>query len=109
MKWTKHLNRISQIADHQIVTWLKNRYVLSGLLFVIWMIFLDTHSLKIHYKLHKEIQQARKAISFYTSEIEKDRERINQLESNPASLERFAREQYYFKKPNEEIFIIEIE
>ena len=105
--WKKILNKIVKITDYRAVSLLKNRYVLSGILFLVWMIFLDTHSLKIHYKLYKEIQQARKAISYYTAEIEKDRELIRQLESDPAMLERFAREHYLFKKPNEQIFIIE--
>ena len=109
MKWKITINTIRQIADQNAFRWLKNRYILSGIAFVIWMLFLDTHSLKIHYKLFKEIQQARKAISFFSSEIEKDRELIKQLESDPVMLERFAREHYYFKKPNEQIFIIETE
>ncbi|MFN4300201.1 MAG: FtsB family cell division protein [Thermaurantimonas sp.] len=104
----KVLNSIRELINHPSLVWMKNRYVLSGVLFLIWMLFLDTHSLKIHYKLYKEIQQTRRAIDFYKSEIEKDKKLIQQLESNPDMLERFAREQYYFKKPNEAIFIVEL-
>lgn len=100
--------KIHSLVNHPALGWLQNRYVLSGLLFLMWMLFLDTHSLKIHYKLYKEIRQTRKAIEFYKSEIEKDKQLIDQLESNPKMLERFAREQYYFKKPNEAIFIVEL-
>lgn len=87
---------------------LKNKYFLSGFLFLLWMIFLDTHSIKIHYKLYKEIQQTEKSIKYYKTEIEKDKELLMQLDSNPEMLEKFAREQYYFKRPDERIFVIEI-
>lgn len=107
MMWKNFWEKVVKLSDHRAIIWLKNRYLLSGILFLVWMAFLDTHSLKIHYKLHKEIRQAKKAISFYISEIEKDRELIKQLESDPAMLERFAREHYYFRKPNEQIFFIE--
>lgn len=109
MEPNRFFKTIQHKIDHPAVSWLKNRYILSGILFFIWMLLLDTHSLKIHYKLYKEIRQARNAIAFYTSEIAKDKELIKQLESNPTTLERFAREHYYFKKPEEQIFIIEIE
>ncbi|WP_245966090.1 FtsB family cell division protein [Thermaurantimonas aggregans] len=105
----KALNSLRMLLNHPSLGWMRNRYVLSGVLFLIWMLFLDTHSLKIHYKLYKEIRQTRKAIEFYKSEIEKDKKLIEQLESNPDMLERFAREQYYFKKPTEAIFIVELE
>ncbi len=107
MIWKNFWEKAARILEYRAISWVKNRYFLSGFLFLVWMAFLDTHSLKIHYKLHKEIRQAKRAIAFYNSEIEKDRELIRQLESDPAMLERFAREHYYFRKPNEKIFIIE--
>lgn len=35
-------------------------------------------------------------------------EKLNELNSNRDSLEKFAREQYLFKKEDEDIFIIEV-
>ena len=85
-----------------------NIYVLILTVFVVWMIFFDTNSLLIHMELRKEIKKLEKQKEFLQEEIEKDKKVLDKL-SDPEELEKFAREQYYLKKKNEEIFIIEYE
>ena len=87
---------------------LTNIYVLVLTAFVIWMTFFDTNSLLIHMELRKEIQKLEKTQEFLKEEIAKDKEIIKQL-SDPEELEKFARENYYLKKKNEEIYLIEYE
>ena len=72
------------------------------------MIFLDTHSLKIHNELNQEINKLEVQKKELRQLIEKDKRRIQQLSSKD-SLERFARENYGHKKEDETIFYIEIE
>ena len=90
------------------VGWLTNIYVLILTAFVIWMLFFDTNSLMIHLELKREIQKLEKQKEFLSKEIEKDKKIIEQL-SDPEELEKFAREEYYLKKKNEEIYLIEYE
>lgn len=78
--------------------------VLTG--FTVWMLFFDTNSLLIHMELKKEINKLEKNQEFLLQEIEKDKKTRSKL-SDPAELEKFAREQYYLKKKNEEIYLIE--
>ena len=85
-----------------------NMYVLVLTLFVIWMAFFDTNSLLIHLELKKEINKLEQQKAFLKDEIEKDKKVLKKL-SNEDELEKFAREQYYMKKDNEEIFLIEHE
>ncbi len=87
---------------------LTNIYVLILTVFVVWMFFFDTNSLLIHMELRKEIKKLEKQKEFLQEEIEKDKKVLDRL-SDPEELEKFAREQYYLKKKNEEIFIIEYE
>ena len=87
---------------------LTNIYVLVLTVFVVWMIFFDTNSLLIHLELKREIKKLEKQKEFLQEEIEKDKEVMERL-SDPEELEKFAREQYYLKKKDEEIFIIEYE
>ncbi len=87
---------------------LTNIYVLVLTVFVIWMAFFDTNSLLIHMELRKEIKKLEKTQEFLKEEIAKDKEIIEQL-SDPKELEKFARENYYLKKKNEEIYLIEFE
>ncbi|NNF19659.1 MAG: septum formation initiator family protein [Flavobacteriaceae bacterium] len=85
-----------------------NIYVLILTVFLIWMLFFDTNSLLIHLELRKEIRKLEKQQEFLKEEIAKDREIIDKL-SDPEEIEKFAREQYYLKKKNEEIYLIEYE
>ena len=87
---------------------LTNIYILILTVFVIWMIFFDTNSLLIHMELKREINKLEKQKEFLNEEIKKDKEIIDRL-SDPEELEKFAREQYYLKKKDEEIYIIEYE
>ena len=83
-------------------------YIVIFLIFLVWMIFLDTHSLKIHRELNQEIEKLETQKKELIDLIEKDQKNTDQLISKD-SLERFARENYGHKKENETIFYIEIE
>ena len=74
--------------------------------FIIWMVFIDTHSWIIHSELNREIEELEIEKNALKKIIKKDKKIIKQL-NNIDSLERFAREEYGFKKQNETIFIIE--
>lgn len=87
---------------------LTNRYVLVLTLFVVWMTFFDTNSLLIHLELREEIRKLEKQKAFFHEEINQDKEILKKL-FNPGELEKLARERYYMKKENEEIFLIEYE
>ena len=77
-------------------------------IFVVWMLFFDTNSLLIHRELRKEIKNLEKTQQFLRNEIEKDK-KIIEILSDTNELEKFAREQYYLKKKEEEIYLIEYE
>lgn len=85
-----------------------NLYVLVLTIFMVWMLFFDQNSLLIHMELQREIQKLEQQQEFLREQIARDREVIETL-SDPKQLEKFAREQYYLKKPDEEIYIIEYE
>lgn len=77
-----------------------------GVGFVVWMLFLDTNSWLIHRELNLEINELNAHIEQLQKEIKKDKKAIEQLQ-NIDSLEKFARENYWHKKENEQIFLIE--
>ena len=90
-------------------TWFKilsNKYVLLGLIFAIWMFFLDSNSWFIHHELNQEINELKENKEYYQKEISRDKAIIGTL-GYSIELEKFARQKYYMKRPNEEIYIIE--
>ncbi len=80
--------------------------MLIAILFVVWMVFFDANSYLIHNELDTEIDALEKNAEFYQNEIEQDKAFIKKMD-DPAEMEKFAREKYYLKKENEEIYIIE--
>ena len=92
-------------------TWFKiltNRYILVLLVFVIWMMFFDTNSWLTHQKLDNEISEIKTNIEYYQSEIEQDNKVLNTLKDS-VEIEKYARETYYMKRENEDVFIIKYE
>ncbi len=83
-----------------------NKYILVLLVFLFWMMFLDSNSWLIHHELDSEIKDLNKNREYYMEEIKQDKAVINQL-SDSVELEKFARQEYFMKRENEEIFIIE--
>ncbi|MCE2495727.1 MAG: septum formation initiator family protein [Flavobacteriales bacterium] len=90
----------------RIPSWLKNRYLLVGAVFLVWMLFIDTNSWWFHRELNQEIDELEEAMDYYREEIDRDSTLLHELDSSPEALERYARERYRMKKENEDLFII---
>lgn len=78
------------------------------ILFIAWMVFFDTNSYLIHNELDSEINALEENAEFYQEEIGNDKTFIKKMEDS-SEMEKFAREKYYLKKENEDIYIIEHE
>ena len=85
----------------------RNKYSFTLILFFIWVVFFDSNNLIERVIQLKQVHQLEKDKIFYEEKIRDDRAKLEELESNPANLEKFAREHYLMKKDNEDIFIIE--
>ncbi len=95
-------------THHKFSFLYKNIYVFILLVFVIWMIFFDNNSWFIHKELNSDIDDLEAEKEYYKKEIDKDNKAIKKLGTGDG-MEKFAREEYYMKRENEDIFIIEYE
>lgn len=86
--------------------WLRNKYVLTISLFVIWILFFDQNNMVDRMKMSSEIRQLDKDREFYEEQIKTDSTRLNELTTNKANLEKYAREQFLMKKPDEDVFVV---
>lgn len=91
---------------HKLLSILVNKYFLSFVVFAVWIFFFDQHNLVDRFKSKQRLNQLMQDTVFYRQKIAHDREAIRLLKTNPQNLERFAREQYRMKAPDEEIFVI---
>ena len=94
------------MANRVFLPLLKNRYSFTFILFLVWVVFFDTNNLVDRAINLKQVHQLENDIVFYNEKIKDDQARLEELFSNPANLEKFAREQYLMKKENEDVFII---
>lgn len=72
------------------------------------MVFFDTNSYFIHKELNDEIEAFEETKEFYQQEIDKDKIFIEKMKDSN-EVEKYAREKYYLKRENEDIYIIEHE
>ncbi len=77
-----------------------------GIIFFWWMILFDSNSIINHRRLNKKINQLKKDQTYYIDQIKTDSITLEKL-TNEEGLEKYAREKYYMKKENEEIFLFE--
>lgn len=85
---------------------LLNKYAFVLVLFFVYLIFFDNHNLIKRYTTRQEIKQLELEYQYYLQEIEENKAKINQLNNDSVYLEKFAREKYYMKKDNEDVFIL---
>lgn len=86
---------------------MRNKYGLSIVVFVVWLVFFDHNDLFLQVKRTNELEQLEKGKNYYSEQIREIREALSEMDSDPAFLEKTAREKYLMKKDNEDVFIIE--
>ncbi|KQR94559.1 septum formation inhibitor [Chryseobacterium sp. Leaf180] len=86
-----------------------NKYTVTIFLFLVWMIFFDKTSFLVIHELNGEINKYEEQLGYYKAEYEKNDAFYKKLMNNKSEKEKYARENYFMKKPNEEIFILVVD
>lgn len=86
-----------------------DKYFITIIAFLIWMIFFDSTSFLVINDLNKEINKYEDQLEYYQTEYQKNDQFYKKLMNNKDEKEKYARENYFMKKPNEEIFIIVVD
>lgn len=92
-----------------IKRYILNKYILTFGLFMIWMIFFDSTSFLVINEMNGEIKRYENQLNYYKTEYEKNDQFYRKLMDNKEEKEKYARENYFMKKPNEEIFILVVD
>jgi cell division protein DivIC len=85
---------------------LRNKYMLTIIIFIVWVSLLDSNNLVARYKEMRELHKLKLDREYYTKRIEEDKQKLHELKTDNHNLEKFAREQYHMKKPDEDLYII---
>jgi len=90
----------------KIPPFLKNKYLLTGLAFIVWLAFFDRNNLVSQFRTHKVLDDLKTEKNFYIDQAKIDSVALHDLTTDTASMERYAREKYMMKKDSEDIYII---
>ena len=85
----------------------RNFYWVTGLSFLVWMIFMDSNDLIDRFRLTAKVHSLENEKVYYQEKIKEVEKDQKELMGTPELLEKFAREKYLMKKPTEDIFIID--
>ncbi|PVY43895.1 FtsB family cell division protein [Pontibacter virosus] len=91
---------------NRIPKFVRSFYFVTGMLFLVWMLFFDSNDFITQYRMSRELSNKEKDKEYYLekmAEVQQDRE---ELMGNPELLEKFAREKYLMKRPGEDVFIV---
>jgi cell division protein FtsB len=84
-----------------------NKYWLVTIFFLGATLFIGDSNLYNRYKYDEKIRTLEHEINRYKKEIEQNKKRLHELQTDKIGLEQFVREEYLMKKEEEDLFIIE--
>jgi len=84
----------------------RNKYVLTIIIFVIWVTLLDSNNLIARYQEMRELHKLKIDREYFIKRIEDDNQKLHELKTDNHNLEKFAREQYHMKKSDEDLYIV---
>ncbi|MEO7923363.1 MAG: septum formation initiator family protein [Chitinophagaceae bacterium] len=96
---------MNNILSH-IPAFLKNKYLLSFAGFCVVILFLDKNDIFTQLERRNELRELQQSKRYYTTQIAAERKELEALKTNPATLEKYAREKYLMKRDNEELFLL---
>lgn len=87
---------------------LRNKYLLATTAFLLWIIFFDKNDFFTQHERRQELSELRQSKLYYTQQIAEIKQFSNDLSTNPAAIEKFAREKYKMKRDSEDLYIVRI-
>lgn len=91
---------------YRLLSVIKNKYIIVGSAFVVWMLFFDRHDITTQYGYYSELKNLQAEQQFYLDEMETLNKLVHDIYSDPEEIQRIAREKYQMKKDNEDVFVI---
>ncbi len=110
MEETSEINEFTKPSSLQNVwarsSWLRNKYLVAGVAFLVWMFFLDRNDIPTQWKRIQELNTLQQSEKTMDKQISDTKQELDLLKTSPQTLEKYAREKYMMKKDNEDLYII---
>lgn len=90
----------------KLIDLVKNKFFLVSIAFLVWMLFFDKNDVNSQLEYRSQVNKLEAERDFYIKEISKAENDLQELTTNPEKLEKFARERYFMKKDNEDVYVV---
>jgi cell division protein DivIC len=89
-----------------IPAWLRNKYLIAIGVFAAIILFFDKNDLFTQLERRRQLRDLQESRQYYTGQIADERKELEDLRSNPGTLEKYSREKYLMKRTNEDLFLV---
>lgn len=99
--------RIAALKERRIWRILLNKYFIVAVIFFVIIGFIDANSIGQFFRNRVTLRSQKEQIRYYEREIKAAETKLEQLNSRKDSLEKFAREEYYYLEDGETVYLVE--
>jgi len=99
------VSRFLCCMNRRIPKWIRNKYTVAVLGFFLWIMLFNDIDLVYIIQRRADLSEMRSDIKELQGLNEKVHSELHDLTTNMATLEKFAREKYYMKRSNEDVFV----
>ena len=97
---------LKRFKSDRLLKFIRNRYFIVTMVFIVWVLFFDNNNLISWVRTLGQYSANKSQQRYYKEKIQQTENNLRQLQSNKDSLEKFARENYYFHRQDEHVFIV---
>ena len=104
----RNMKIIEKFKKYSLAVW-RSQALKYAVVFVVGVLivgFLDENSLWSHIKNRQRIDELTEEKARYNAAYQRDQAQIRELNTNPKAMERIARERYFMKADDEDIFVL---
>ncbi|MFN0031693.1 MAG: FtsB family cell division protein [Flavobacteriales bacterium] len=89
----------------RLLLFFKNKYALASCIFLLWICLFNDIDLFFIISSRREVNDMKNEYENLDQQHALARQQLTDLNTNQHSLEKFARETYYMKRDNEDVFV----
>jgi cell division protein DivIC len=89
-----------------IPAWLRNKYLIALGVFAAILLFFDKNDVFTQAARKRQLRDLQESKQYYTDRITTERKELEELKSDPGTLEKYAREKYLMKRDHEDLYLI---
>ena len=104
----QNMKIIEKVKNYSLLVWRSQvlKYAVVCVVGVLIVGFLDENSLWSHMKNRQRIDELTEEKARYNAAFQRDQAQIRELNTNPKAMERIARERYFMKADDEDIYVL---